>query len=173
MNETQEQIRPAPQAGKTAIQLPSHLRLVRGGAIGQMGFDIPVTVFFRVEFRRVLGQRFDNDFRMIPQVADCLFTRMDGRLITDQEEAFRHEPAQVLQGDNHVLTLQAAFEIAFVNLARQGQPHRRAQGPSLPGDPSDHRTLATWRPRAPEPFLKRVAELIKKHDVYAAPPRFF
>jgi hypothetical protein len=72
-----------------------------------------------------------------------------------------------------VLTLHASFEIAFVNLTRQGQTDRRGQGPSLPRDPRDNRTLATWCPRTSEPFLKRVAKLIKKHDVYAVPPRFF
>ena len=173
MNETQEQVGPAPQAGETLIELPPHLRLGDRRAIGQMGFDIPMTIFFRVEFRRILGQRFDHNFGMIPQITNRRFAGMDRRVITDQDETFWHKATQVLPGQDHLLTLHAAYEMAFVNLARQGQTHRRTHGASFACDPSDNWTLTPRRPGASEPFLKRVTKLIKKHDVDAAPPRFF
>lgn len=165
MNETQQQVRSATQASEPSIQVPSHVRLVCGCAVGQMGFDIPMTVFFRIKLRRILGQWFYDDLGVIPQEADRLFTGMDWGLITDQDETFWHEAVDMLQGQDHVLTLHATVEMPFVNLARQGQANRCAQDPSVPRDSSNNRTLTTRAPGGPQPLQKRVAKLIKKHDV--------
>src|SRR5215211_8256307 len=173
MNETQKQVRSVTQASEPLIQVPSHARLVCGCAIGETGFDIPMTVFFRVKFRGVLGQWFYDDLWVIPKIADRLFTGMDRGLVTDQDETFWHEAMDMLQGEDHVLTLHATIKMTFVNLARQGQANRCAQDPSVARDSRNHRTLTTRTPGGPQLLLKRVAKLIKKHDVYAAPPRFF
>lgn len=173
MNETQKQVGSVTQASEALIQVPSHARLVCGCAVGQMGFDISMTVFFRVKFRGILGQWFYNDLRVIPQIADRLFTGMDRGLVTDQDETFWHEAMDMLQGEDHVLTLHTSVEMTFVNLARQGQANRCAQDPSVARDSRNNRTLTTRTPGGPQPLLKRVAKLIKKHDVYAVPPRFF
>ena len=173
MNETQEQIRPAAQASETAIQLLAHRVLVRRGGICKTGFDIPVAILFRVEFGRVFGQRLDDDFGMAPQVADGRFASVDWRMVANQDEAFWHETAQVLQGCDHGLAVHPAVKMPFVDLARQGQPDRCRAEPPIAGDPLDHRALTAWGPSAPEPFHKRVPEFIIKHDVYAESPRFF
>ncbi len=173
MNKTQKQIRSASQPSETTIQISSHGLLVSRRGVGYPGFDVPVTILFRVEFGRILGQRLDNDFRMIPEIADGLFTGMNTQMITNQDKPFWHKVAEMLQDNDHILTIHCAFEMSFINLAREGQAYGGRQNPAITCDPSNDRSLTTRCPRPPKTFQKGRAELIKKHYIYAAPPRFF
>ena len=69
MNEPQEQIRSAPQASKTALQLFAQLCIVCRRCIGQTGIEILVAILLLAEFGRVLGRGLSDDFRMVPPVA--------------------------------------------------------------------------------------------------------
>jgi len=173
MNKTQKQIRSASQPSKTTIQVSSHRLLVRRRGVGDPRFDVPMTVLFRVEFGRIRGQRLDNDFWMIPQIAEGRFAGMNPRVITDQDKPFWHKAPEMFQGGDHIVTIHCPFEMSFINLARKGQADRRRQNPTVRGEPSQDRSLTARRPRAPKTFQKRRTELIKKHYIYAAPPRFF
>jgi hypothetical protein len=173
MNKTQKQIRSASQPSETTIQISSHGLPVRRRGVGYPGFDVPVTILFRVEFGRILGQRLDNDFRMIPEIADGLFTGMDTQSITNQDKTFWYKAPEMLQDSHHILTIHRAIEMSFINLAREGQTHGSRQNSAVTGNPANNRSLTARSPRPPKTFQKGRAELIKKHYVYAAPPRFF
>src|SRR5215207_6353321 len=102
MNKAQEQIRSASQPSETTIQILSHGLLVSRRGVGHSGFDVPVTILFRVEFGRILGQRLDNDFRMIPEIAEGLFTGMNTQPITNQDKTFWHKAPEMLQNADHI-----------------------------------------------------------------------
>ncbi len=63
--------------------------------------------------------------------------------------------------------------MALVDFARPGQADGGRQGTTLPRDPAEDRTLATRRPRPPQPFQKRRAKFIEKDDVDATSSRLF
>jgi len=173
MNKTQKQIRSASQPSETTIQISSQGLLVGRRGVGESGFDVPVTKLFRVEFGRILRQRLDNDFRMIPEITDGLFTGMNTQVITNQDKTFWHKALEMLQDEDHILTIHRTFEMSFINLARQGQTYGGRQNPAIACDPSKDRSLTPRCPRPPKTFQKGRAEFIKKHYFYAAPPRFF
>jgi len=173
MNKTQKQVGSASQPSETTIQISSHGLLVSRCGVSHPAFDVPVTILFRVEFGCILGQRLDNDCRMVPEIADGLFTGMNTQVITNQDKTFWHKAPEMLQDADHILTIHRAFEMSFINLAREGQAYRGRQHPPVTCDPSNDWSLTARRPRPPKTFQKGRAELIKKHYVYAAPPRFF
>lgn len=171
MNEGEQQVRSLPKARKSAIDELAHVLPTRWGDIGQPLLDIAVAKFFRIKFRRIFGQWLHDNLGMIEKVAQGDFTRMNAGMITDQHKAFRHVVAQVLQGGDHVLAIHATLKMAFVDFAKRSDLRRSST-------PVDHGYPASWllaarSPGTPEPFEKREAELIIKHDVYAAPPRLF
>ena len=173
MNKTQKQIGSTPQPSETPIQTLSHGRLVSRRGVGHSGFDVSVTILFRVEFGRILGQGLDNDFRMIPEIAEGLFTGMNPRSITNQDKTFWHKAPEMLQDSDHILTIHRAFEVSFINLAREGQADGSRQNSAVTCNPVNNRSLTARSPRPPKPFQKGRAKLIKKHYFYAASPRFF
>ena len=173
MNKTQKQIGSASQPRKTPIQISPHGDLVSRRGIGDAVFDIPVAILFRVEFRCILGQRLNNDFRMIPQIAEGLCAGMNPYMIANQDKALRHKAPEMFQDADHILTIHRPFEMAFINLARQSQADGGCQHPAVTRHAVKDRSLTPRRPCPPKPVQKGRAKFIKKHDRYAAPPRFF
>src|SRR6266545_3224514 len=173
MNEGEQQVRSLPKSRKPTIDELAHLFSIRWRDIGQPVLDISVTEFFWVEFGCIFGQGLHNDLGMIEKVAQGDFTGMNAGMITDQHKAFRHKVSQVLEGGDHVLAIHSTLEMAFVDLARNGQTHRGGQHPPIPGHPAQDGSLAARSPGTPESFEKREPEFIIKHYVYAAPPRLF
>ena len=154
MNEAKKQIGPTAQASKTAVDEAAQLLPVGRRKVGQVAFDVAMTILFGVEFGSVLGQRLNADFRVLEEVAQRGVAGMNAGMITYQDEAFRHKPAQVLQGGDDILAVHAACKMPFVNLARQGQPDGRCEHPPVLGHPPQDRPLALRRPGAPERLQK-------------------
>lgn len=173
MNKPQKQIGAAAQPRKTTLQALSQGCRVSWRGIGDSVFDIPVAILFRVEFWCILGQGLDQDFRMIPQIAEGRLASMNPRVITNQDKPLRHEAPEMLQDGDHILTIHRPFKMAFVNLARKRQANGGRQHPAVTCDATNDWSLPARSPSPPKPVQKGRAQLIKKHDVYAAPPRFF
>lgn len=93
MNEAQQQIRSAPKSRKPEVYELTYLLPILGRRIHQAFLNIAMAVFFGVKLRGILRQGLDNNFRMFKEVAEGGFARMNGRLIANQNEAFRHEAA--------------------------------------------------------------------------------
>src|SRR5713226_6957757 len=110
---------------------------------------------------------------MVRQEVLRLSTRVDARPIPDQQESFRHLPEQVFERFNHLSTVHAPFEMAFVNLAREGQAHGGGYSAPFGFNASQNRTPAARGPGAAQNFLKRKTKLVEKHDVQALSSRFF
>lgn len=173
MNEGEQQVRSLPKSRKPAIDELAHLLPIRWRDIGQAVLDVAVAEFFRIEFGRIFGQGLHDNLGMIEKIAQGDFTRMNAGMITEQHKAFRHKVSQVLEGGDHVVAIHATLEMAFVDLARNGQTDCGSQHPPITGRPAQDGSLAAWGPGAPQSFEKREPEFIIKHYVYAAPPRLF
>jgi hypothetical protein len=167
MNEAEQQVGPTPKSGKTTIDKLADLLSIGRGSIRRVAFDIAVAIFFRVQLRRIFREWLDDDFRMIKEVGQSYIAGVNTRMIQDQNEAFRHEVPQMLNGRNYVLTIHTTIKMPLVNLARQSQAHGGGQHPAVFRHAALDWSLATRRPSAPEWFQKRVAEFVIKHDVYA------
>lgn len=173
MDKAQQQVRPAAQSSKTLVQELAHLLAIHGRDVRQVAFEIAMAVFLGIKFRGIPGQWLNDDFGMFEEVAQGGLTRVDGGPVADQDKAFRHEAAQMLQRDDHIVTIHAVIEMPLVDFARQAQTDGGRQNAPVLGHPMQQRALAARRPRAPQPFQEREAKLVKKHYVYAVPPRLF
>ncbi len=86
MQETEQQFRATAQIGKAMIEQMAHLGRMSRNGVRKGILDMTMAVLFRVQLRCILGQRLDNNLRMLEQVAERLFAGMNGRMITDQYE---------------------------------------------------------------------------------------
>src|SRR5512139_934474 len=110
---------------------------------------------------------------MVKQIAQDGFTGMDRCMVTNQNKALRQMPSHMLQSGDHVLTVHATVEMAFVDFARPRQTDGGGQDAALPRHPADDGPLTTRRPSAPQPFQESRAKFIEKHDVDATSSRLF
>jgi hypothetical protein len=67
----------------------------------------------------------------------------------------------------HLSTAHTPFEMAFIDLAVQRQPHGGRENTPFRLDAVDHGTPSPRRPRPLQLFLKGEAKLVKKHDFQA------
>ena len=111
-----------------------------------MVFDIAMAILFWVELWRIGRQFFHYDFRMFSQIGACFLAEMDTGPIPDQNHLARNVSLEMLERFNNLLAFDGPFEMAFVNLARQGQRHGGRQSPPITGDPSEHGPFAFASP---------------------------
>ena len=173
MNETQQQIRSATQAGKPLIQPLRDLLGCLWRGVGEVRFHVAMTILFGIEFGRILRQWLDADLRMLKQEAQGLGTGMNMGMIANQDEPSRAEAQHMLQAPDEVLAGHRPLEPARVDVARHGQAHGHGHTAPLLGHPTEPRSFATGRPRPTRPLQEGVAEFIEKHDVHATSPRLF
>ena len=173
MNEAEQQIRTMSQTRETAMQHHTHLLHVRRRGIPQPGFDVAMTILFRVQLGRMRGQPLDADFRLIRQEGGDYFALMDRRRVPDQDEPFRQIAQHMAQGHDDFCAAHGFIELSRVDVSRQSQAHRHRQGAAFIRHAPQNRALALGRPRGRQRLPKGEPELIKEHDFYAVPPRLF
>ena len=173
MNEAQKQIRTMSQTFKAAMQQQAHLRDSRGRGVPQPLFDISVAILFWVELGRMRRQPLDADFGMISQIGGQDFAPVDRRRIPHQDEPPRQVTQDMAQGDDDMCAAHDLGKLARVDLPGQGQADPHGQGRPGIGHPAQNWALALGRPGGGQRLAQRKSELIKKHDIYAVPPRLF
>jgi len=82
-----------------------------------MLFDVAMTVFFRIKFRRIGWYFFHHDLGMGRQKRACEPTAMWSSPIPDQNQRPGHVPVSMLQRVNDLHAFDGPCEMAFDNLA--------------------------------------------------------
>ncbi len=91
--EALQQIRALAQSGKTCVYRFSDLFCIPILAIPYPLLDIAVTVFFRIQSRRIGWQVLYLDFRVAFQILFHLAAAMNGSVIPNKYDRPRHMPA--------------------------------------------------------------------------------
>jgi len=113
-----EQVWSLSQTGEATIQPRADFTDGIGRRIFQVRFDIAVTLFFGIEFRRILWQRFNPYFRMSVKIPVGLPTLVNRGSIPNQNQGSRHMALEMFEHSNDLRTLHAPSKMAFVDLAR-------------------------------------------------------
>jgi len=93
--------------------------------------------------------------------------------IPDQNDLAWQITLDMLEGSNHLVALDGAFEMTFVDLARHRQSDCSRQDPPITGHPSQDRPFASPGPGGRQRFEEREAKFIKEHGDCADPPTLF
>lgn len=139
----------------------------------QPAFDIPVAIFFWVEFRRIAWKIFSMNVWMLLQVGRYDFRSMNWRSVPNQDHRFGDVPSEMFQTANQLLRIDRVIKMTFVNLARNRQANHRRGFPAKFGNPFQLGRLAFRRPGETNRFCIGESKLIFKHDLCVEPPRFF
>jgi len=98
---------------------------------------------------------------------------MSLRSIPDQDERFSDVTAQMVQSQHDLFGVDRAGEVAFVDLAREGQSGQGGHFPAIPAQASEQRRLATRCPGETGRLREGQAKLVFKDDLGAEPLRLF
>ena len=139
----------------------------------QPAFDIPVAVFFRIEFRRIPRKVLSMDLRVLLQVGRHDFRPMNRGSVPDQEDRFGDVPPEMFQADNQFFRIDRAIKMPFEDLARNRQSGHRRSLSAKGGDALELRWLTFGCPGETDRFGIGATEFVFKHDLCAEPPRFF
>jgi len=93
--------------------------------------------------------------------------------VPDQNDGAGNMLLQMLKRFDDLFAMDGSFEMPFVDLAREGEGHRRGQSPPIRGDLAQDRSLASPSPSRSQGFLKGEAKFIPEDDFGAQPPRLF
>ncbi len=162
-----------PQACKATIDHSTHFLSVGRQCISGLFLDVTMAEFFGVEFRSTSWQPFNHDFRMVSQIGQGLLAGVNANSIPNQNERARKMTLQMLERSNHIITIHRAVEMAFVNLARDGQAYSSRQSPPVRTDPAYDRPLAFRRPRGARLIQEGNAKFIEKYNVCTVAASFF
>jgi hypothetical protein len=173
MNEAQKQVGTMSQTCKAAMQQRAHLRNGRWRGIPQPLLDVAMAILFWVKFGRMRGQPLHSHFGVGSQKGGGHFASVNRCGIPHQDEPGRQVTQHMAQGSNDLGTAHDLGKLARVDVARQGQADAHGQGRPGIGHTPQNRALALWGPRGGRGLAQRKPELIKRHDIYAVPPRLF
>lgn len=132
-----------------------------------------MTVFFWIELRRIGWQILAMDLRMLSQISLGHPGTLRLRPIPDQNERATDPAADMLQTDQQFLGIDAAIEMALVDLAADRQSHHGRSLASIFRDPFELWGLPFGCPGKADRFNIGQAKLIFKDDLGAEPLRFF
>ena len=93
--------------------------------------------------------------------------------IPDQKDLAGHMALNMLNRDDHLLTLDGTFEMTLVDLARHRQSDCSRQNPPVPGHSPGDRPFALSCPGCCQRFQVREAKFVKEHDDCAETQRLF
>jgi len=169
----EQDIRSLSQAGETAIQTAADVGFRVQDGILQPPFDIPMAIFFWIEFRRIPWQVLSMNLWMFLQVGRHDFRSMNRGSIPNQDHGSMDVPPKMFQANDQFLGIDRTIEMPFENLTRNRQTDHRRCLPTKLGDPLQLGRLTFWRPGEADRFGIRKAKFIFKHDLCAESPRFF
>src|SRR5260370_41297267 len=98
---------------------------------------------------------------------------MGASSVPDQDEGAGNMLLQMLKRFKDLLAMDGSFEMPFVDLAREGEGHRRGQSSAIRGDLAQDRSFASPSPSRSQGFLKGEAKFIPEDDFGAQPLRLF
>lgn len=173
MHELCEQVRTPPQAGKASIQQAADLLRCGGRGVLQVRFDIPMTVFLRIELRRIGRKGCDLDLRMGGQIGLGGTAGVNPGAVPQQDDRAAHIPLQMSQQGNHLLAAHPAAAMPLVNVPGERQGHARRDAAPVALGALQHRAATARRPGAGQRLAEGEAKFIQKHDFCASALRFF
>jgi hypothetical protein len=113
------------------------------------------------------------DFRMSGQIGLRFLALMRTCSIPDQYDPTGHMTLHMLDGCNHLVTLDGAFKMTLEDLTRHCQSYCRRQNPPIPHHSPQDGSFAFPRPGWRQWFQVRKAKFIEEHDDCAEMQRLF
>lgn len=173
VKETEQQIWTASQSSEAAVEHGANFIFMSRPSIAQMLLDVPMAIFFGIQFGCVRRQKLLVDLGMFRQIGLSHATRVSPGSVPDQNYFAAKMVLQMLKSVHNLIAMNRSFKISLIDLAREGERHCGRDSAPLCVDLIEDRSPSAASPSSRRLLLKGETKFIPEHDFGAQPLRLF